>query len=180
MGTSGLILVARSQEAYQGLTTALAERRVKKIYLGMVFGVPRESGGTVEAPIGRHPRDRKTMAVIAKGRPAVTHWETLREAVGFALLRLDLETGRTHQIRVHLKELGHPLVGDATYGGQRWKGAPPSKRALLRDFQRPALHAWRLALEHPVGGVPLELEAPIPLDLRELWQAATGSDLPAL
>ncbi len=116
----------------------------------------------------------------AGGRPAVTSYRTLASAAGISLLELDLETGRTHQIRVHLKALGNPLVGDPLYGEARWKGLARRVRSILRDFPRPALHAWRLALAHPTTGQALSFEAPLPADMRLLWEEVTASDLPTL
>jgi 23S rRNA pseudouridine1911/1915/1917 synthase len=173
-GTSGAMLVARTPETYQRLVRLFAGRGIDKRYLAVVTGAPRAARGTIEAPIGRHPRDRKRMAVVAAGRPALTEWRRLASAAGVALLEFAPRTGRTHQIRVHARHLGHPLVGDAVYG-RAPRGAGPSA-----GFPRPALHAWRLRLPHPATGAPLELEAPVPDDLRELWRAATGDELPAL
>ena len=118
------------------------------------------------------------MAVRPGGRPARTGYRTLAAAAGISLLEMDLATGRTHQIRVHLKSIGHPLVGDPLYGEARWKGLPRSVQAALRDFPRPALHAWRLAFRHPGTGEPLAFEAPVPEDFRSLWEEVTGERLP--
>jgi len=113
------------------------------------------------------------------GRPSRTGYRTVAAKAGISLLEMDLATGRTHQIRVHLKHVGHPLVGDPVYGEARWKGLPRTVQAPLRDFARPALHAWRLALKHPDTGEPLSFEAPVPGDFGELWRAVTGEELPA-
>jgi 23S rRNA pseudouridine1911/1915/1917 synthase len=172
-GTSGVLAVARTAAAYHRLARAFAAREVDKRYLAIVYGEPSE--GTVDAPIGRHATRRKEMAVRADGRPARTGYRTLAARAGISLVELHLETGRTHQIRVHLKHLGHPLVGDPVYGEARWKGLPKPVQARLRDFPRPALHAWRLALAHPIDGRRLAFEAPVPADLSELWQGVTGS-----
>lgn len=167
-GTSGVMIVARTAAAYQRLSRAFAAREVDKRYLAIVYGAPPKEGW-IDAPIGRHALRRKEMAVRLDGRPARTGYRTLASKGGISLVELDLATGRTHQIRVHMKHLNHPLVGDPVYGEARWKGLPKSAQARLRDFPRPALHAWRLALKHPIRGEPLAFEAPVPEDLRELW-----------
>jgi 23S rRNA pseudouridine1911/1915/1917 synthase len=173
-GTSGVLAVARTAAAYHRLARAFATREVDKRYLAVVYGEPKPPEGIVDAPIGRHAVKRKEMTVRADGRPSRTGYRTLAAHAGIALVELHLETGRTHQIRVHLKHLGHPLVGDPVYGEARWKGLPKLVQARLRDFPRPALHAWKLALAHPIDGRPLAFEAPVPEDLRELWEV-TGS-----
>ncbi len=178
--TTGVLVVARTDRAYQTLTSAFAERRVRKLYLAMVFGRPKETRGEIELPIGRHPSRRKEMTVRPGGRPARTDYELISCENGISLLEVDLATGRTHQIRVHLKALGHPLIGDPIYGEARWKGLAREVRRPLQDFSRPALHAWRLHLAHPVSGQPLRFEAPIPTDLKGLWQDVTGRELPEL
>lgn len=151
-GTSGVMVVARTAPAYQRLSRAFAARAVVKRYLAIVYGRPAASAGVVDAPIGRHRERRKEMTVRQDGRPARTGYRVLAARSGIALLELDLATGRTHQIRVHLKSIGHPLVGDPVYGEARWHGLPRSAQAPLRDFPRPALHAWRLALPAPTEG----------------------------
>ncbi len=178
--TSGVLVVARTAAAYARLARAFAEREVDKRYLAIVYGAPDPSTGTVEAPIGRHPTRRTEMAVRAGGRPARTLYRTVAAGEGTALLALGLETGRTHQIRVHLKSLGHPLVGDPVYGEARWKGLPRRLQAALAGFPRPALHAWRLAFRHPASGERVAFEAPVPGDLAALWEEATGAPFPAL
>lgn len=178
--TTGVLIVARTPAAYQRLSTAFAERRVDKRYLALVYGVPAEPAGRIDRPIGRHPRRRQQMAVQSGGRAARTRYRHLDSAAGVSLLELGLETGRTHQIRVHLKSLGHPLIGDPVYGEARWKALPRERRAPLRRFARPALHAWRLRLDHPATGATCCFEAPPPADLRELWSEATGRGFPDL
>jgi 23S rRNA pseudouridine1911/1915/1917 synthase len=155
--TSGLLVVAKTLSAQTGLVRQLAARTVKREYLAVVHGrVPRD--GTVHAPIGRHPRQRTRMAVVARGRDAVTHYAVLERFAGACLLRCRLETGRTHQIRVHLAALGHPLVGDSTYG----------KRASKIPFPRQALHAERLALVHPDTRRTMSWSVIPPPDMRDL------------
>ena len=179
LDTTGVMVVARTPQAYLRLSEAFAERRVGKSYLAIAYGTPRPEAGRIERPLGRHPRDRKRMAVRADGRPAVTDYRTLDSEHGLSALELSLLTGRTHQIRVHLKAVGHPLVGDPTYGEARWREQPPVRRAVLKRFGRPALHAWRLELEHPASGERLRFTAPPPADLRRLWRRLVGRDLPA-
>ena len=178
LDTTGALAVARSESAYQRLATAFAERRVSKTYLAIVYGTPRQERGRIELPIGRHRHHRKQMQVRTDGRPAVTRYRLLASAGGTSLLELDLETGRTHQIRVHLKAIRHPLVGDPVYGEARWKPLPGPIRRPLSTFPRPALHAWRLAFDHPTTGAPVEVEAPVPGDLRRLWLEVAGREWP--
>lgn len=178
--TSGVLVVARSRTAYRHLSTAFAERRVDKHYLAVVYGDPDPPAGVIDAPIGRHPRRRKEMTVRRGGRRAVTRYRTLAAEAGVALLEVDLETGRTHQIRVHLKHHHHPLVGDPVYGEARWKALPGPVRRPLASFPRPALHAWRLAFEHPATGQGVRFEAPLPEDLATLWREVTGGLVPPL
>lgn len=154
--TSGLILVAKTDAAHLALARQLKERTVEKTYLALVEGRPDPPQGVIEAPIGRHPRARQRMAVVERGREARTHYRALREIDGRTLLEVRPETGRTHQIRVHLAAIGHPVVGDAVYGR---RGARP--QGLRRQF----LHAWRLAFTHPRTGARVTLEAPLPEEL---------------
>ena len=177
-GTSGVIAVARTASAYARLARAFAAREVEKRYLAIVYGEPRPPEGVIEAPIARHRERRKEMAVVPGGRPAKTGYRTLASKAGLALVELDLATGRTHQIRVHMKHAGHPLVGDPVYGEARWRGLPRSVQAPLRDFPRPALHAWRLRFAHPATGEMSSFEAPVPEDFRELWERVTGERFP--
>jgi 23S rRNA pseudouridine1911/1915/1917 synthase len=173
--TSGVMVVARTEPAHRALARAFAARQVDKRYLALVYGVPPPSG-EVDAPIGRHAQERKRMTVRPDGRPARTAWRLLATASGAALLELSIETGRTHQIRVHMKHARHPLIGDPVYGESRWKGLPGSRaQAALRAFPRPALHAWRLGFEHPGSGERVSFEAPVPEDLRRLWEAIGGN-----
>jgi len=164
LGTSGALAVARTQAAYDSLVGQLAERTVGRRYLALVWGRPEASTGVVDAPIGRSTRDRTRMAVVGSGRPARTHYEVVetRDEPVTSLLRCRLETGRTHQIRVHLSAIGHPLVGDRAYGGDR-EGLPDGVR-----LDRPFLHAAHLSFEHPASGRRMEFEAPLPPDLRGL------------
>ena len=168
-GTTGLVAVAHSVAAYAALVRALQERTLGREYLALVRGEP-VAGGTIDAPIGRDPRRRQRMGVRAGGREAVTHYRIRRRYPGCTLLSVRLETGRTHQIRVHLEHAGFPVIGDPAYGGRRRLPArmPAPARAALQGFQRQALHACALRLDHPVRGGKLEFESPLPEDFRGL------------
>jgi 23S rRNA pseudouridine1911/1915/1917 synthase len=157
--TSGLMVVARTPEAYDGLVAALARRTVGREYVALVWGHPAHARGVVDAPIGRSTSRRTRMAVRRQGKDARTAYEVLEWFVDPDVARLEcrLETGRTHQIRVHLAAIGHPVVGDGTYGGQR---AP-------LPLARPFLHAGRLTLDHPRTGEPMVFEEPLPPDLQD-------------
>jgi len=170
--TSGLMVVARTPEAHAALVAAISERRVERAYLAVCLGV-MTSGGTVDEPIGRHRAQRIRMAVRTDGREAVTHYRVIKRYRGHTLVRAELETGRTHQIRVHLAHIGFPLVGDPVYGGRRRipRGATDGLMTALDSFKRQALHATRLALEHPLTGRKLEFEAPLPADMAALIAA---------
>jgi len=173
--TSGLLVVAKTEETYLALVEALRARKVRRTYLAIAWGDPGPSSGTIELPIGRDPRDRKRMAVVRgpTGKPAVTHWKVL-ERYGLAtLIEARLETGRTHQIRVHLEAVRHPVVGDPGYGGRVRKllSLRPAERslahALLRLLRRQALHAVELEFAHPRTGERLRFRSEPPLDIRE-------------
>jgi 23S rRNA pseudouridine1911/1915/1917 synthase len=168
--TSGLLVVALSLPAYTALVAAMAARRIRREYDALVNGAV-VSGGTVDAPIGRDPHNRLRMAIIDSGRHAVTHYRVLERFRFHTLLRVRLETGRTHQIRVHLASLRHPVTGDPVYGGRvvRGAGMDPALRAALTAFPRQALHARELELAHPlVAGKDLHFVAEPPQDMQEL------------
>jgi len=169
-GTSGLMVVAKDDEAHRALSAQFSSRGVEKEYLAIVHGVPRARQGTIEAAIGRDPVHRKKMSVRApRGRAARSAYTVVEALDGAALLRVRIHTGRTHQIRVHLASLGHPVAGDATYGGTRTPASRrPSARTALDGLTRPALHAARLAFTHPATGDRLQFESPLPADLRDL------------
>ncbi|HUO95370.1 MAG TPA: 23S rRNA pseudouridine(1911/1915/1917) synthase RluD [Steroidobacteraceae bacterium] len=170
--TSGLLVVARTPEAHAKLTRALAHHEVEREYEAVAIGV-MTAGGTVDAPIDRHPVDRLRMAVRGSGREAVTHYRVIERFRAHTHVRVRLETGRTHQIRVHLAHAGFPLVGDPLYGRRLVipKGASEQLIAALRGFRRQALHAARLAFVHPASGERVEFATPIPTDLAELLAA---------
>jgi len=175
--TSGLLVVARTLAAHHHLVDALARRDVTRDYLALVNGT-LTGGGRVDAPIGRHPRDRTRMAVVARGREAVTHYRVAERFTAQTLLNVQLETGRTHQIRVHMAHRHHPLVGDPVYGGRArlGKGLPVALREQLRRFPRQALHAVRLEIDHPLSGERMAWQAPLPADFEELLAALRGAE----
>ncbi len=162
--TSGLLVVARTREAHRGLAQQFKSRQVVKEYLALVHGRPAPSRGIIDFPLGRDPVDRKKISIRArKRRSAITHYETIEIRGNFALLRVRIETGRTHQIRVHLAQRGHPIVGDALYGGSRereYRHVPAEAR-----LPRPFLHAQRLEFRHPRDGRQLAFNAPLPAEL---------------
>ena len=170
--TSGLLLVAKSIPAHTALVRELAERSISRQYLAVCNGV-LTGGGTIDAAIGRHPVDRTRMAVRDNGRPAVTHYTVIERFRAHTYVNVVLETGRTHQIRVHFAWRRHPLVGDPAYGGRLAlpAGASDALRDALRAFRRQALHAARLELGHPLSGEPLAFEVPPPEDFLSLLQA---------
>jgi 23S rRNA pseudouridine1911/1915/1917 synthase len=155
--TSGLIIIAKTQDAHAALARQLKEREVEKTYVALVEGTLKQREGVIEAPLGRHPAQRKKIAVVQGGREARTRYRVLREIDGRSLLEVRPETGRTHQIRVHLAAIGHPVTGDRVYGG----------RAALPGLRRQFLHAQRLAFRHPRTGARLDLETPLPDDLAQ-------------
>jgi 23S rRNA pseudouridine1911/1915/1917 synthase len=169
--TSGLMVVARSLRAHTTLVEQLSERAMHRQYEALVMG-SMISGGSVDAPIGRHPKDRVKQAVVDEpaGRPAVTHYRVRERFRAHTLVQCNLETGRTHQIRVHMAHIRHPLVGDTLYGGglRLPKGATAELTEVLRGFRRQALHAERLEFAHPVGGRTIAVEAERPADLAAL------------
>lgn len=169
--TSGLMVVARTIQAQTNLVRQLQARTVKREYQAVANGLMPEQG-TVDAPIGRHPSERTRMAVHPLGKPAVTHFEVLGWFRGHTLVRCRLETGRTHQIRVHLQSLGHFLAADPVYGG-RIKVDSPILKEAIKNFGRQALHAERLGLIHPLSGEAMSWEAPLPDDMLQLLDALT-------
>lgn len=169
--TSGVMVVARNLPAHTSLVAQLSERDVHRQYLAVVVGA-LVSGGSVSAPIDRHPRDRIRMAVREDGRDATTHYRLRERFRAHTALECRLETGRTHQIRVHMQHLKHPIVGDPLYGGplKLPKGASDELAAALRGFRRQALHAETLEFAHPVSGEPVRCTAPVPDDMQQLMR----------
>ena len=155
-GTSGLMVVARSEFAYQTLVKQISRRELKKVYLALVKGHPRVGNGFIDAPVGRHPSNRKQMSVISTGRQALTEYRTLQRFKGFSLLEIRIETGRTHQIRVHMSAMGHSVAGDPQYGGR------------VSFLERQFLHAHKLGIQHPVTGEYLEFVSELPADLTDV------------
>ena len=156
-GTSGLIVAARNDMSHRALAAQLSNRSLSRTYLAIVRGRVKGDSGELEGPIGRHPRERKRMAVVAGGRFARTRYQVIERRRTHTLLRCELDTGRTHQIRVHLAAIGHPVAGDTEYGGRE------------PGVERPMLHAWRLRLRHPRTGVEMSFEAAPPADFDEFW-----------
>lgn len=167
--TTGLMVVARSETARRDLIAQLASRTLGRSYLALVQGVP-VSGGRIDEPVGRDRHDRRRMAISSTGKPAVTNFRVERRYRSHALLHCKLESGRTHQIRVHMKHIGFPLLGDPVYSGR--SRLPPKPLEELRDalqkFGRQALHAWKLSLQHPGSGKECTWEAPMPDDMNNL------------
>jgi 23S rRNA pseudouridine1911/1915/1917 synthase len=170
--TSGLLLVARTLPVHKALVAALERRRIKRTYQAVCVGV-LTGGGRIDAPLGRHHRERTKMAVVEGGREARTSYRVVERFRAHTHIEVELETGRTHQIRVHMAHVRAPLVGDPLYGGRPRLPPHPSDelKALLQGFRRQALHATRLAFEHPIRGEPLIFESPLPEDLRALIAA---------
>jgi len=169
--TSGLMVVARRERTYRALVEAIQSRAVSRVYTALVWGDPREDEGTIDTAFGRHLRDRTRMAVLLKGgKPARTHWRAIERFGAATLLEVRLDTGRTHQIRVHLQHLGHPIAGDPLYGGRDKKQLrlSLSQRSLAADLlgclPRQALHASELGFSHPVLGEDLRFTQPVPED----------------
>lgn len=167
VGTSGLMVVAKTESAYSALKRAFRDREVHKIYHAVVQGHPDPLSGTIDAPIGRHPGASWKFAITADGKASVTHYETLEAFPSAALLEVELETGRTHQIRVHMAAQRHPCVGDAMYG------ADPTISARL-GLERQWLHAKRLGFEHPATGAPVEFSSEYPADLQHALEVLRG------
>lgn len=175
--TSGLLVVARTPEVHTALVAALAEREIERHYTALCAGV-MTGGGTIDEPIGRHRSQRTRMAVRSDGRPSVTHYRVMKRFRAHTLVHVELESGRTHQIRVHFAHIGYPVVGDPLYGGRRRipAGASPALIAELESFSRQALHAARLKLAHPVTGKEMEWEAPLPADMAHLLAALEADE----
>lgn len=176
--TSGLLMVAKTLQAHASLVEQLQERSIEREYLALVKGW-MTAGGCVDEPIGRHPVERKRNAVRRDGKEAVTHYRLEQRFKRHTLIRVQLETGRTHQIRVHMAHINYPLVGDPLYGGrfQMPADCSPELAEALRNFKRQALHATRLGLEHPETGEYLEWEQPMPEDMQHLIDLLAANEL---
>ena len=162
--TSGLMVAAKTDRAHEGLAKQFAAHSIDRRYLAITRGKPTPATGTVDAPLARSPANRKKIAVVPGGKRAVTHYRTLQPLAGAALVECRLETGRTHQVRVHMASLGHPLVGDPVYGGRH----PAAERI---GFSRQALHAARLGFVHPITGAIQVFDSAVPADMQELFRA---------
>lgn len=192
-GTSGLMAAARTNKAYESLVEMFSEHKVQREYLAICHGVPQNTQGTIDAPIGRSTRRPTEMAITADGRDAITHYEVIERLADAALLKCQLETGRTHQIRVHLAAIGHPLLGDTTYSKNLSKNLPqdhshnlpqnPTQNLPQHPHQdlpeniyltRPALHSSHLALTHPTTSQPLSFSSSLPTDLAQLLNQLSG------
>ena len=175
--TTGLLVVAKSDESHRGLAAQLEERSLQRCYTAVAWGHLGKHEGSIDQPIARHPRDRKKMAVVANGRAAITAYSPIEEHSFTTLLDVRLQTGRTHQIRVHLQHVGHPVFGDPVYGGRdgRVRGIRPEQRpharALLKRLGRQALHARSLTFQHPISAETVRFEAPLAPDMESLVQA---------
>ena len=177
--TSGVLLVAKNDEAHRRLSRAWNTDAVTKEYLAIVYGTPASDRAVVDAPLGRDPRDRKRMAVVTGGRRAITEYEIAERLRYVSLLRCRLRTGRTHQIRVHMRHIGHPIVGDPAYSGPQFRGIPDKRvQRVLGSLQRQALHATRIVFEHPRDARMVTVESPLPDALREILDAVRGNDRP--
>lgn len=178
--TSGILVVAKTAQAHQALSTQFKSRSIQKQYLALVYGDPQGDHGMVDLPIGRHPVDRKKMAILESGgREALTLWQVMERYQSASLMRLDLKTGRTHQIRVHCKAMGHPIVGDCVYGGRRHlarlaKSNPRLHRAV-RLTKRQMLHAHRIGFIHPASADFQSFQAPLPEDIGAVMAAFKDS-----
>ena len=177
-GTSGIMVVAKNDSTHNGLAVQFKDHSIERSYLAAVRGAPRPEEGVIERPLGRHTRDRKKIAVREDGRRAVTRYRLIGRRGPISLVELHPATGRTHQLRVHLASIGHPILGDATYGGGVSSISPkdPRARTLMRALKRPALHAASLAFVHPATGSRMRFQAPPPADLRELFLWIEGRD----
>lgn len=162
--TSGLLVVAKNDDAHVFLSSLLKEHGIKRVYHAVVTGHLKENEGTIDAPIARHPTNRKKMAVVAGGREAITHYKTIEEFSGFTYAKMELETGRTHQIRVHMSHIGHPIMGDTVYGG----GKTPFEKAHKSLIDGQMLHAKELSFPHPRTKEIVHFECPLPENFEKI------------
>ena len=170
--TSGLLVVAKDQGTHQALVNLFQSRGVEKVYLALVYGVPRHPKGTIRTFIGRHPGNRKKMAVVERGREAITHYRVLTHGEDISLVEVKIETGRTHQIRVHMQHIGHPVVGDPLYGGKGPRRLAPPLREAIKALGRQALHHHRMRFVHSVTGEEMVFSSPMPQDMEKVARAA--------
>lgn len=169
--TSGTMVVAKNGTAHLNLSAQFKSRKIKKLYLALVYGVVKSESGSISLPIGRHPSDRKKMSTVSrKSRSAKTFWKVIERFEGATLLEVELKTGRTHQIRVHCAAINHPVVGDPVYGGKKAAKNLLTKNTSNKTISAPRqmLHAWRLEFTHPATGEAMSFESPIPQDMDEL------------
>ena len=172
-GTSGIMVVAKNDAAHKELTDQFKKREIRKIYFALVYGDVRENEGVVELPVGRHPRDRKRMSVRSpRGKEALTRWQVVKRFGDVTLLEVVIKTGRTHQIRVHLNTIGHPVIGDRTYGNPRRLASISDRglRAMLAEMKRQALHAGTLGFHHPLTREYMEFTSPLPGDMKRVLE----------
>ena len=176
--TSGLLVVAKNEVAHRLLSAQLSARTVEREYRAVIWGILSRQKGTIEAELGRHRSDRKKFAVVSSGKPAVTEYGVLERFGFLSLVRLHLKTGRTHQVRVHLQHIGHPVFGDPTYGGRRisWGGGDTKQKRIVENLlavmPRQALHAKTLGFVHPVGGRFMKFDSDLPRDMQALLEEA--------
>lgn len=170
--TSGLLVVAKDEETHRGLVEQFKQREVEKVYLALIFGTPYPTRGTITAPIGRHPIHRKKMAVVEKGLEALTRYRVLASGKGISLIEAKIETGRTHQIRVHMHHIGHPVVGDPVYKGKPPRDLSPSLKETIKALGRQALHHHRMRFTHPITGKEMSFVSPLPEDMLSILEEA--------
>ena len=175
--TSGVMVVARNEKAYHTLVAAFKEHKQTRVYKGLCYGHMKQSCGQIKTFMQRHPKDRKKMSSkVEEGREAITNWEVIEEWPQFSFLKLSLETGRTHQIRVHLTDIGHPVVGDAQYGGKKQANniTDPQTRSYVKSLDRQMLHAWMLGITHPETGEWMEFSCEAPDDMQKFIEMLDG------
>ncbi|MCP4895459.1 MAG: RluA family pseudouridine synthase, partial [bacterium] len=173
--TTGVIVVAKNDTAHLGLSLAFRRRQIDKNYIAICYGVPEARQGSIDTPIGRHPKERQRMAVSESGRNARTNYEVEEAFAGATQLRCHPVTGRTHQIRVHFAHIGHALIGDPLYAGRQWRNfEDPSFQAYCRSFPRQALHAASIAFRHPVTEKEIRVAAELPKDIKHLCDVLRG------